>query len=610
VSSSTPPLAYGAHVRPPLWLAPAACALPLAYYVASASAFGGLYEEGSFVAAARSLGVPHPPGTPITCLAAAFAGLLPIGPLSFRVAVSCAVAAAVILALFARALFSSLRGLGLGANDARGPAWLALAATWFLAQTPLFHTVATRPNLHAVQFALGMWVIDALVRFEVSEPSDDRRPLYLGAFVQGLTFANHHVFALLLLSVAAPTLGRVFARRGFLGLMGHVAAPILGFSAWAYVPIRASREPLINIGWPDKLTRIFWVLNADPWRGPTDVPETRTASLLAHGLSGSMAIVVALLVLAVLGVLLAARSASARRFALLWTIAVLVPFASIAWILEPTVHADAMGALLPCALGCVALATFGVGLGLRELSRAPVVSQRVSYGLAGLALLALALHTTRPSEAPARIDELARRDLPTRAVAITPTMEGMFRWLGAEAEENLRADVTLLPLAALHYPHTVESLSEVAPEVAPVLGEYTRTHQLGLTSLRMLARMRPIRIELDGSISPALYSALVPAGWYESFGGPSDPRDAWSDLALKLGPELREPGLSALWVRRQLYEAVAAASREQRELARTHVALGLRAAPGEPRLLAMRNVLGQPVRMDGASLLKLVAVRD
>jgi hypothetical protein len=608
VPSSLPPLAYGAHLRAPRWLAPAACALPLAYHVAGASAFGGLYEEGSFVAAARSLGVPHPPGTPITCLAAAFAALFPIGPLSFRVAVSCAVFASVILALFARALFASLRGLGLGASDPRGPAWLALAASWFVAQTPLFHAVATRPNVHAVQFALGLWVIDALVRFELSAPSDDRRPLYVAAFVQGLAFANHHVFALLLLSLAAPTLGRVFARRGFLGLMGLVAAPIFGFSAWVYVPIRGSREPFINIGSPDRLTRMFWVLNADPWRGPSDVAEPNTAWLLARGMSGSIAVVVVLLALAVLGLLLAARTSNARRYALLWVIALLVPLASIAWILEPTVRDDAWGALLPCALGWVALATFGVGLGLRELTRSPTMTLRVGYALGGAALLALVLRAASPSQAPALIDEVARRDLPTRAVVITPTMEGMFRWLGAEAEEHLRADVTLLPLASLAYPHAVESLSDTAPELAPVLGEYTLGHQLGLSSLSALARKRPLLVELDHSIGPALYPWLVPAGWYESFGGAPADSDAWSSLAARL--DLREPGLSALWVRRQLYEAIACASREQRELARTHVALGLRSAPGDPRLLAMRNVLGQPIPMDGSRLLKLVAERE
>ncbi|HEX5655780.1 MAG TPA: hypothetical protein VFX59_01240, partial [Polyangiales bacterium] len=492
----------------------------------------------------------------------------------------------------------------------RGPAWLALGASWFVAQTPIFQAVATRPNVHAVQFALGLWVIDQLVRFELSEPGYDRRPLYIAAYVQGLAFANHHVYALLLLSLAAPTLGRVFARRGFLGLMGLVVAPLFGFSAWVYVPIRGNRDPFINIGFPDKLTRIFWVLNADPWRGPSDVAEPNTWWLLARGMSSSIAVVVVLLALGALGLLLAARTSNARRFALLWSIALLVPLASIAWILEPTVHADAWGALLPCVLAWVALATFGVGLGLRELTRSQLVMQRVGYGLAGLAVLALIVRATPPSQAPAQLDELARRDLPTRAVVITPTMEAMFRWFGAEAEEHLRADVTLLPLAALAYPHAVESLSEVAPELAPVLGEYTRDHQLGLSSLRVLARKRPLFIELDHTVGPTLYASLTPAGWYESFGGAADDADAWSELSLKLAPELREPGLSALWVRRQLYEAIACASREQRELARTHVMLGLRSAPGDPRLLAMRNVLGQPIPMDGSSLLKLVAERD
>jgi Protein of unknown function (DUF2723) len=605
-------------VRPPRWLVPLACTAPLAYYVAGAASHPGLYEEGSFVAAARSLGVPHPPGAPITNLATAFAALVPIGPLAFRVAVSSAVCASFTLALFARALFFSLRGVGVGRRGVRAPALLALAGTWFVAQTPLFFSLATRPNVHAVQFAIGLWMIDALVRFELSEPSDDRRPLYLGAFVQGLAFANHHVFALLLLSVAAPTLGRVFARRGFMGLMGHVAAPILGFSAYVYVPIRGGREPFINIGAPDTLTRTFWVVNADPWRGPGDLAEPDALAQLREGLCGqSTVLAVALYGLAAIGLVLAARNTSPRRFALLWSIALAVPLASVAWILEPTVRAEAWGALVPCALALVALATFGLGLGLRNLLRqhAELGSERVGVLASGLALLSLMLHAEPRGQAhaaaPEAIDQVARRSLPTRAVVITPNLESYFRWLGVEAEERLRADLTLLPLAALEYPHMVESLSDEAPELAPVLGEYLRGHQLGGASLDALARKRPVLVELGQGVSSELYPSLAPAGWYERYGGAgvADAR-LWSDLYTQLGDEIRAPDLSALLVRGQLFQAVAAGSRGQRGFALAHVELGLLSAPADVRLLALRKALGQPGSLSAALLLRLVAERD
>jgi hypothetical protein len=124
-------------------------------------------------------------------------------------------------------------------------------------------------------------VIECLLRFELKEPTDDTRVLYFAAFVQGLCFANHHVLGLLMLAPAAPTVGRVFARRGFIGLMGHVAFPILGFSAYAYVPIRASQTPRINFGDAYHLRNLYWMVNADPYWGPAYMEPP--AGHRAHG---------------------------------------------------------------------------------------------------------------------------------------------------------------------------------------------------------------------------------------------------------------------------------------------------------------------------------------
>ena len=621
MSGSLSALASPQPLRPPGWLAPAAGGVPLAYYLASASAYGGLYEEGTFVAAARSLGVPHPPGAPITSLMSAFAALLPIGPLSFRVAVASAVFASLTLGLFARALFFTLRGVGVGQRerDSRSVALLALAAAWFVAQTPLFFQQATRPNVFAVQFAIALLVIDALVRFELSEPTDDSRTLYMGAFAQGLAFANHHVFGLLLLAVAAPTLGRVFARRGFLGLMGHVAAPILGFSAWVYVPIRGALHPFINIGEASRLTRTWWVLNADPWWGPRDAPEPATLTELRDGLGGALpALAWCLFALALVGTVLAWRAPSQRRFAMLWLIALLVPLASVAWILEPKLLADAWGALVPCALAIVSLAACGIGLVLQRIGRK--VERALQLGPLALALAALALlafhadaRELAHAGAPDALDELSRRNLPTRAVVLSSQASTWFRQLGAEAEEQLRADVCVIPVGMLSYPHMVESISEVAPELSGLLDAAFRSPKLELRVLRAASELRPLLIELDRFVAPDVYPWLEHDGLFERVrsqvlerppGVEARESARFKTLYARLGSELRTPEVKTRLSGVHLGKAIAAATIGERTTALLHTRLGLLSAPNDSRFLRLRAALQGPVPFDASSLFR------
>jgi hypothetical protein len=531
------------------------------------------------------------------------------------VAVTSAVFASITLALFARALFFSLRGVGISARDTRAAALLALAASWFVAATPMFFLQATRPSVFAVQFALALWVIDALVRFELSEPSDDRRTLYLGAFVQGLAFANHHVFGLLMLAVAAPTLGRVFARRGFLGLMGHVAAPILGFSAYAYIPIRGAVDPFINIGEANRLTRAFWVLNADPWWGPSELPEPPTLARLSQGLGGgSRWVALTVVALAMLGLVRASQAPSQRRFALLWLIALLVPLASVAWILEPKLRSDAWGALLPCGLALCALASFGIGLTLQSFARrVPQLLPRAAIGLCALALGSLAFHADARGlahfEAPDALDDLGRRNLPTRAVVLTRDTGSWFRHLGAEAEEQLRADVAMVPLSVLHYPLMLESLTESDPELGALLNQALRASRLSAQPVRALAELRPVLLELDRHVDPGLYPSLVPAGLLEralplplapavELGEREGAQFAALYARIALHPQGQE--FAARLAHTHLGKAISATRRGEPARALAQLRFGLDNAPHDTRMLQLRAALLSQSPLDDA----------
>jgi Protein of unknown function (DUF2723) len=526
------------------WLAGA---LPLAYYIATARAHGGLFEEGSFVAAARGLGVAHAPGAPIESLLAAGLALVPVGPLPFRVAIVSALCAALTLSLFASALMSTLRHLRVA--EERFSALLALGASWWLAQTPLFFEQAVRPQVFAVQFALALLIIYTLLRFEEEEPHGSTRVLYFGAFLQGLCFANHHVYGLLLLPVAAPTLGRVFARRGFVGLMGYVTAPIVGFSVYLYVPLRLAHLPESGLAKDNGFTRMLTVLGEEPYAGPSWAEPVSLTSVVHDGLalSSRAGLALALLFL-ITGLWVALRASHPRRFGTLWFIALIVPLLSAQWVLSPRVPEDAWGALLPSACAATAIASAGCAFLCTRLLRLPGRAlDALGAAAIALALYGLVAHDSREARAENRVadeaDELLRRQLAPNAVLFGEEASSAFWFQGREAEEALRADITYVPLFMRTRAHVVEAWAEQAPELSDALRALVLSGALDAGSLQSLNALRPVYVEPSASLPRALLATTLSEGLLLRLRSEGvtkrDLREAEIQRALRVAPLLR-----------------------------------------------------------------------
>ncbi len=83
--------------------------------------------------------------------------------------------------------------------------------------------------------------------------------IYLGAFLCGLAFGAHQSMVLLVPSYAWLVLSadwrmiRRIKEQIFAGIFF-----VLGFSVYLYLPIRASRDPLLNWGDPQTLTQFSW----------------------------------------------------------------------------------------------------------------------------------------------------------------------------------------------------------------------------------------------------------------------------------------------------------------------------------------------------------------
>lgn len=203
-------------------------------------------DSGELIAAAYTLGIPHPPGYPLWCmLGKLFTIILPFNSIAWRVAaMSTALAAAatflltlIVIKLTRNRLAAVIAGLA-----------LAVSAD-FWAQ-----------SLIAEVYSLNALIILACVFILlVWQERRDNRLLYIFAFVYGLGLCNHQtihllgpVFALFILSLQP---------RPWTHWRSHVAMLAIAFGTWLvihlYLPIRSLANPPMDWGNPETWDS-FW----------------------------------------------------------------------------------------------------------------------------------------------------------------------------------------------------------------------------------------------------------------------------------------------------------------------------------------------------------------
>jgi hypothetical protein len=169
------------------WLAPAVGGAAGLVYAATVAPTIPPGDGGELIACAWTLGVPHPPGYPLyTVLGWAWAHLLPIGSVAWRLNVFSAVAMAVAVGFVTAA--ARRAGASRGAAAAGALAFGLAFEPW-------------RAAVGAEVFALHACVVAALLWLALRWPSTGRPP-YLEALVLGLGLAHHQTVLLLM-----PALG-------------------------------------------------------------------------------------------------------------------------------------------------------------------------------------------------------------------------------------------------------------------------------------------------------------------------------------------------------------------------------------------------------------------
>lgn len=591
--------------------------LPFFGYLATASAHSFWLDGGEFVAAAIDLDIAHPPGHPVAGLLGRLFAYLPAGPLPYRVALAQAACAAVATGFFAAAFDTTLRTLG--SIDGRVSLALGVAGAWLFAGAPGVWLQAVRPEVYALQAMLLAIVLERLVHLEATWPTTDVRPLYVAALAFGLALANHHFMALLLLPAAAPTLARVYRSRGGRSLLIAAAAVLVGLSAYAYLPIRASTSPPLDLGHPTDLERFFWVVSARAYQtthaledDPLGVRMLDVIVQLAESLH------VVSLVLALVGGYALARTPGARRLGWIWGATVAIGVLGRGWLGFVRGNPDAAGYLGPVFAGLAALATAFFGalvVGLARPTRPGALPARSSVALAALAL-ALGLAQLRAGATASSLahfhatddfDELRHRAVPSRAVLVLNVPQSVFRHWGVDAVDRVRPDVALVPRPFLTYPELAETLSARHPELASLLRSALVRGELLAPELQSLASRRPVLVDMDPRVGLGVFDTLAPRGLlYEVVDGGASARDvaetaearheALARLARAAAPDpdlpeslSEETRAQTLWV--HYGDALYFAHLGVLGPARTSLARALEIAPMSNELLALDAVL-------------------
>ncbi len=206
--------------RPPYRAAALMVAVVLAGYLASLAPTVTFWDAGELIAAARTLGIPHPPGTPLFVLVAHVWGmLLPIGNYAWRLNLFSASCAALASGCWFLVAHDSVRRMGI---DADGVARSRLAVGAGIAAvllTAFGYTTwqnSTETEVYSTAMLLVAIVAWIAVRWREARTTDQgSRLLLMALYLGGISIGNH--LLALLVGPALVVMLMVEARRDPLG---------------------------------------------------------------------------------------------------------------------------------------------------------------------------------------------------------------------------------------------------------------------------------------------------------------------------------------------------------------------------------------------------------
>ena len=222
-----------------------------AVYLATLSPTTALWDTSEYIAAARVLGLPHPPGNPLFVLIAHGFGKLPI-PVSYAARIN--ILAALCSSIAAGSWFLLIDfilargGVSVMRRRMCAAAGVTLGATAFT----VWNQSVVNEKVYTISLALFGIITVLMLRWldGESEPRNDRRLVAI-AFLMGAGYAIHPAGLLPGLAVVVTVASCRWRKFMQPRLVAAVfAAFALGVTPFIFEPIRAAQAPAMNEGAP------------------------------------------------------------------------------------------------------------------------------------------------------------------------------------------------------------------------------------------------------------------------------------------------------------------------------------------------------------------------
>ncbi|OGS21403.1 MAG: hypothetical protein A2252_05475 [Elusimicrobia bacterium RIFOXYA2_FULL_39_19] len=220
--------------------------MSFAVYLFTLSPSIAVGDSGEFCASAQILGLPHSPGYPLYCLLGKILiNIVPLGSLAFRVNLQSAFFSALTVMLMYFLLLKITQNKP-----------VSVITALLFAFSKAFWQSAVQSEV----FALNTFFVIILLYLLYLSITDDKY-LLLSAFLFGLGMGNHHT----LIFITPVFLLVLFKRFKFkiskYPVIQITLLFILGFTIYAYLPIRTLKNPSFDWGNPENINNFLRVIS-------------------------------------------------------------------------------------------------------------------------------------------------------------------------------------------------------------------------------------------------------------------------------------------------------------------------------------------------------------